>query len=132
MSVVGLGLDLVEVERIRALLEKSGDRFKERVFTENEIAYCDSCADAAMHYAARFAAKEAVAKVLGTGFSSGVSWRDIEVLRGVSGAPSVLLHGGALGVARELGVARILLTLTHTKSAAAACAVAVPSGRGDG
>src|SRR5436190_23528547 len=85
MSVVGLGLDLVEVSRIRALLEKSGDRFKERVFTDAEVRYCDACADGAMHYAARFAAKEAVAKALGTGFTSGVSWRDSEVLRSDGG-----------------------------------------------
>ena len=125
MSVVGLGLDLVEVERIRALLEKSGDRFKERVFTEDEIAYCESCADAAMHFAARFAAKEAVAKALGTGFSSGVSWRDIEVKRSAEGAPTVLLHGGALRVAASLGIAKWVLSLTHTQSSAAASAVAM-------
>src|SRR5687768_13787420 len=99
MSVVGLGLDLVEVSRIRALLEKSGDRFKERVFTATEVRYCDSCADGAMHYAARFAAKEAVAKALGTGFTNGVTWQDIEVLRSEGGVPSVRLHGSAAQVA---------------------------------
>ncbi len=125
MSVVGLGLDLVEVQRIRALLEKSGDRFKERVFTEGEMDYCDSCADAAMHYAARFAAKEAVAKALGTGFSSGVGWKDIEVLRSPGGAPSIRLHAGAIKVADGLGVRRWMLSLTHTGSAAAASAVAL-------
>lgn len=125
MSVVGLGLDLVEVPRIRALLEKSGDRFKDRVFTENEVSYCDSCADGAMHYAARFAAKEAVAKALGTGFSSGVSWRDIEVTRSTQGAPSVQLHGGAAQLAETLGIQRWLLSLTHTQGAASAAAVAI-------
>jgi holo-[acyl-carrier protein] synthase len=123
MSVIGLGIDLVEVSRIRALLLKSGDRFKDRVFTPSEVAYCDSCADGAMNYAARFAAKEAVAKALGTGFSNGVSWRDIEVLRSDVGMPSVRLHGGAIPVAEELGVAKILVTLTHTATAAAASAV---------
>lgn len=125
MSVVGLGLDLVEVQRIRALLEKSGDRFKDRVFTEEEVSYCDSCADGAMHYAARFAAKEAVAKALGTGFSAGVSWRDIEVTRSGQGAPSVRLHGGAAQIAETLGIRRWLLSLTHTQGAASAAAVAV-------
>jgi holo-[acyl-carrier protein] synthase len=123
MSVIGLGIDLVEVSRIRALLQKSGDRFKDRVFTPGEVAYCESCADGAMNYAARFAAKEAVAKALGTGFSNGVSWRDIEVLRSEAGMPSVRLHGGAVPVAEALGVARILVTLTHTATAAAASAV---------
>src|SRR5438045_3215668 len=106
MSVVGLGLDLVEVSRIRALLEKSGDRFKERVFTDAEVLYCDSCADGAMHYAARFAAKEAVAKALGTGFTSGVTWRDIEVLRSDGGVPSVRLHGGAAIAGEALRVVK--------------------------
>jgi holo-[acyl-carrier protein] synthase len=123
MSVVGLGLDLVEVSRIRALLEKSGDRFKERVFTDAEVMYCDSCADGAMHYAARFAAKEAVAKALGTGFTSGVSWRDIEVLRSEGGVPSVRLHGGAAVAGEALRVVKVLVTLTHTMTAAAASAV---------
>jgi holo-[acyl-carrier protein] synthase len=123
MSVVGLGLDLVEVSRIRALLQKSGDRFKERVYTAGEIAYCDSCADGAMNYAARFAAKEAVAKALGTGFSNGVSWKDIEVLRSEGGVPSVRLHGEAETVAKTLGVRKVLVTLTHTGAAAAASAV---------
>lgn len=125
MSVVGLGLDLVEVARIRALLERNGDRFKERVFTAGEIDYCDSCANAAIHYAARFAAKEAVAKALGTGFSEGVSWRDVEVRRSIQGQPSVVLHGSAVQVAESLGVRRWVLSLTHTEVSAAASAVAM-------
>ena len=125
MSVVGLGLDLVEVARIRALLERNGDRFKERVFTAGEIDYCDSCANAAIHYAARFAAKEAVAKALGTGFSEGVSWRDVEVFRSPQGQPSVVLHGSAVQVAESLGVRRWVLSLTHTEVSAAASAVAM-------
>ncbi len=123
MSVLALGLDLVEVDRIRALLEKNGDRFKQRVFTEGEISYCDSCADSAIHYAARFAAKEAVAKALGTGFAQGVSWRDVEVHRSEKGAPSVILHGGAVQVAEGLGIRRWLLSLTHTGASAAASVV---------
>lgn len=125
MSVVGLGLDLVEVARIRALLDKNGDRFKERVFTPAEIAYCDSCANAAIHYAARFAAKEAVAKALGTGFADGVGWRDVEIVRSEQGAPSVVLHGGAVRVAEVLGIRRWVLSLTHTETSAAASAVAL-------
>ena len=117
MSVLGLGIDLVEVPRIRALLEKGGDRFKQRVYTAGEIAYCDSCPDGAMNYAARFAAKEAVAKALGTGFSNGVSWKDIEVLRSEGGMPSVRLHGGAQTVAESLQVAKVLVTSIETSSA---------------
>lgn len=120
---VGVGIDLVEVDRIHSLLEKNGDRFKRRVFTEGEIQYCDSCAESAMHYAARFAAKEAVAKALGTGFAEGVGWADIEVLRGENGAPTVVLHGGAARVAAQAGVTRVLLSLTHTRTTAGASAL---------
>ena len=120
---VGVGIDLVEVERIHSLLEKNADRFKHRVFTEGEIQYCDSCAESAMHYAARFAAKEAVAKALGTGFAEGVGWADIEVLRSESGAPTVVLHGGAARVAAQAGVTRVLLSLTHTRATAGASAL---------
>lgn len=124
MTPFSTGLDLVEVPRIRALLEKHGNRFKERTFTAGEIAYCDACADPAIHYAARFAAKEAVAKALGTGFADGVSWQDIEVLRDGRGCPSIELHGGAIHVAELSGIKKILLSLTHTKEMAAASVVA--------
>ena len=123
MSVIALGIDLVEVSRIRALLARNGERFKERMFQADEIIYCDSCADPAIHYAARFAAKEAVVKALGTGFAEGVGWSDVEVRRAPNGMPSITLHAGALRVATELGVKKVLITLTHTESAAAASAV---------
>lgn len=123
MSVIALGIDLVEVERIRGLLQRSGERFKERMFREDEVAYCDACADPAMHYAARFAAKEAIVKALGTGFAEGVGWNEVEVRRAANGMPSILLHGGAKKVADEMGVKKVLITLTHTASAAAASAV---------
>ncbi len=125
MSVIALGLDLVEVARIRDLLERHGERFKERTFSAGERAYCDKNADPAIHYAARFAAKEAVAKALGTGFADGVSWSDIEVLRADNGQPSVALHAGAAQRAAELGIGHLLLTLTHTRDTAAASVVAV-------
>jgi holo-[acyl-carrier protein] synthase len=125
MSVLALGLDLVEVARIRDLLERYGERFKERTFSEGERAYCDRCADPAMHYAARFAAKEAVAKALGTGFADGVGWTDIEVVRADNGQPSIALHGGAAARAQSQGVQRVLLTLTHIKDVAAASVAAV-------
>lgn len=121
MSPVGLGIDLVEVPRIRDLLTKHGERFKERTFTPGEIAYCDSCADPAMHYAARFAAKEAAAKALGTGlWAEGVDWKAIEVIREASGKPTLALHDGAKRHAELLGATRFLISLTHTKDLAQA------------
>ncbi len=121
MTPLGLGIDLVEVGRIRDLLTKHGERFKERTFTAGEIAYCDSCADPAMHYAARFAAKEAVAKAIGTGlWAQGVDWKDIEVMREASGKPKLFLHGGAKVHADQQGVTSLLISLTHTKDLAMA------------
>ncbi len=119
--MIGLGIDLVEVPRIRDLLIKHGDRFKERTFTAGEIAYCDACADPAMHYAARFAAKEAAAKAIGTGlWAEGVDWKDFEITREASGRPVLLLHGGAQKHATAQGVTRVLVSLTHTKDLAQA------------
>ncbi len=123
--IISLGLDLCEVPRIRDMLERHGERFKARTFTKAERAYCDKNADPAMHYAARFAAKEAVAKALGTGFADDVGWLDIEVLRAESGQPSIALHDGAAAKAKELGIAKVLVTLTHTRETAAASVVAV-------
>lgn len=118
MKATGIGIDLVEVSRIREMLEKHGPRFKERTFTRGEIAYCDSCADPAMHYAARFAAKEAAAKALGTGlWNEGVSWTDIEVVREENGKPVLVLHGAAKKHASE---AACLVSLTHTRDLAMA------------
>ena len=125
MKVIALGLDLVEVSRIRDLLGRHGERFKERMFSAAEQDYCENQAEPSMHYAARFAAKEAVAKALGTGFAEGVGWSDIEVLRADNGQPSIALHQGAAERARQLGIAQVLVTLTHTKDAAAASVVAL-------
>lgn len=118
MNPTGIGIDLVEVPRIRDLLEKHGQRFKERTFTAGEIAYCDACADPAMHYAARFAAKEAVAKALGTGlWAEGVVWTDIEIMREANGKPGIVLHGTAKQHAAN---ATCLVSLTHTRDLAMA------------
>jgi holo-[acyl-carrier protein] synthase len=124
MNLIALGLDLVEVPRVRGMLERNGDRFKERVFTEGETAYCDSCANPAMHYAARFAAKESVAKALGTGLAEGVVWREIEVRRDGNGVPSILLHGAAAEKARALGIRDWRVSLTHTAELAGASVAA--------
>lgn len=120
MAITGIGIDVVEVERIRALLAKHGERFKARTFTEGEVEYCDGCADPAMHYAVRFAAKEAGSKALGTGFAEGVSWLDIEVVRLPTGRPELRLAGGAKELADRQGVARCHVSLTHTKEQAMA------------
>jgi holo-[acyl-carrier protein] synthase len=126
MTPLGLGIDLVEVGRIRDLLTKHGDRFKERTFTAGEIAYCESCADPAMHFAARFAAKEAAAKAIGTGlWAQGVDWKDIEVLRTESGKPELLWHGGAKTHAERLGSTNSLISLTHTRDLAMAQVILV-------
>lgn len=118
MKLTGVGIDLVEVPRIREMLEKHGQRFKERTFTAAEIAYCDARAEPAMHYAARFAAKEAVAKALGTGiWAEGVNWTDIEVGREASGKPVIILHGMAK---EHAGEAACLVSLTHTRDLAMA------------
>jgi len=118
MKPAGIGIDLVEVSRIREMLDKHGPRFKERTFSSGEIAYCDSCADPAIHYAARFAAKEAAAKALGTGlWNEGVNWTDIEVVREDNGRPVLVLHGAAK---RHAGEAVCLVSLTHTRDLAMA------------
>lgn len=121
MTPLGLGIDLVEVVRIRDLLIRHGERFKEKTFTSGEIAYCDSCADPAMHYAARFAAKEAAAKAIGTGlWAQGVDWKDIEVAREPSGKPALLLHRSAQAHAERLGSSGSLISITHTRDLAMA------------
>jgi holo-[acyl-carrier protein] synthase len=120
-----IGLDLVEIERVRALLAKHGDRFKARTFTEGEIAYCESHRDPAPSYAARFAAKEAVAKALGTGIAEGIAFTHIEVVRADNGQPSIVLHEVAKAKAEALGIARFIVSLTHTQTTAAATVLAV-------
>ena len=118
--MLSTGVDFIEIERVAGVLERHGDRFLKRVFTPDEIAYCRGRAP---NLAARFAAKEAVMKSLGTGFR-GVSWRDVEVIRAPSGAPSPRLHGRALRRARRLGVTEIAISLTHSKGFAMVVAVA--------
>ncbi len=112
--IVGTGIDMIEVPRIAASIERFGERFLQRVFTAGEIRYCDSKANRAERYAARFAAKEAGMKAIGTGWRGGLAWTDIEVRREPSGRPTLAFHGKAAEVATRLGVKRIALSLTHT------------------
>ena len=120
----GLGIDIVEIERMRRILERTPS-FAVRVFSPDERAYCDAKANAAAHYATRFAAKEAVMKALGTGFRDGVSVRDIEVVRDKLGKPSAVLSGRAAELAAELGVRSLSISLSYTHSEAVACAMAI-------
>ena len=114
MAVIGIGVDLVQVARLREVMGRHADRFVRRVFTETEAAYCRRGARAAERFAARYAAKEAVMKALGTGWSGGIAFRDIEVVSAPSGAPAIRLAGEARRHAERLGVRRIDLSLSHT------------------
>lgn len=120
MTIVGIGLDACEIDRIAASLARYGDRFLGRIYTEGEIAYCQRKRDPAPSLAARFAAKEAASKALGTGMSRGVFWTDIEVVRGAGGPPSLVFHGGAARHLGALGATSSLLTLTHARDLALA------------
>ena len=123
--VIGLGTDLVEVERIERSLERFGEQFLRRVYTLGEIAYCQARKKtAAESFAARFAAKEAGAKALGTGISRGVGWQELEVSRHPGQAPQLILHRRAAEIAAALGIQRLSLSLTHTRGLAMAVVVA--------
>ena len=119
MTIIGLGFDATDIPRIAQAVDRYGDRFLHRVFTEGEIAYCTRRRNPVPHLAARFAAKEAGMKALGTGHSRGVLWKDLEVVR-VSGPPQLRLHGGAAARAERIGVQSSLLTLTHSEALAMA------------
>ena len=118
--IVGTGIDIAEVPRIRQALERFGDRFVRRIFTAGEIRYCDAKANRVERYAARFAAKEAAMKALGTGWNHGVRWRDCEVMRMPGGRPTISFHGKAAEFATRLGVKHAALSLTHTAEQAMA------------
>jgi len=118
--IVGTGVDIAEVARIRESIGRYGERFLRRIFTEGEIRYCESKASRFQSYAARFAAKEAGMKALGTGWSRGVRWRDIEVVRPRGQRPTLQFHGQAGEIANRLGTRNIALSLTHTAEQALA------------
>ena len=125
MTLHGIGIDMVEVERIAAAIGRHGEAFLARLFTPAERSYCDTKKNPAIHYAARFAAKEAVAKALGTGIGAQANWLDLEVTHDANGAPRLLLHGLAAAYAATHGIAEIQISLTHTKANAAANAIAI-------
>jgi len=112
--IVGTGVDVAEVARIRASIERFGERFVSRIYTPAEIAYVERKANRFERYAARFAAKEAGMKAIGTGWRRGVGWRDFEVANLPSGKPTLKFHGAAARIAESLGVRGVALSLTHT------------------
>jgi holo-[acyl-carrier protein] synthase len=120
VSVLGVGVDIIETERIERSLERFGERFLHRVFTDGEIAYCQSMKYPARHFAARFAAKEAVSKAFGTGIGKAMGWRDIDVRKKTSGEPFVVLDGSAKSLADERNIRSVWISLSHTNHHAVA------------
>ena len=123
MSVIGTGVDLVECDRIQRSIDRFGDRFLHRVFTDGEIEYSRSMKFPARHLAARFAAKEAVSKAFGTGIGKSMGWRDIDVHKKPSGEPFLVLAGNARKMANEREIRRALITLSHSENHAVAMIV---------
>lgn len=121
--IVGLGIDIVEIRRMQEVLARHGSRFKNRVFSTDEQEYCQRHRDPSPSFAARFAAKEALFKAIGTGWSEGVTWQDVEVVRAASGAPGLRLGGAAAARALALGTQKTHLSLSHTNDSAVAIVV---------
>jgi holo-[acyl-carrier protein] synthase len=118
--IVGMGIDVAEVKRIRAVIESQKERFLRRVYTLDEVAYCEQFKNKYERYAGRFAAKEAAMKALGTGWSRGVRWVDVEVVRQRSGRPTIALKGEAKKIADALGIKNISVSISHTTEQAIA------------
>ena len=131
MNVIGIGTDIVECLRIAQMIERHGELFISRVYTEFEIGYCSSRKAATQHYAGRWAAKEAVLKAIGTGWRRGISWRDIEVRNDGGGKPTVALRGGARDVVEQLGIQQMLISISHCRSHATAFAMALGAAEND-
>ena len=127
-NILGLGLDATDIERIADTIERYGERFLQRVFTEGEVAYCTRRKVPAIHFAGRFAAKEAAMKALGTGHSHGVLWRDVEVVRR-GGPPQLELHGGAARRFASMGGRSSLVTITHSDALALAQVIILGNSR---
>jgi holo-[acyl-carrier protein] synthase len=125
MSIIAHGIDLIECSRIEHIHREHPERFLARILTENERRYCERHKDSVPRIAGRFAAKEAILKVLGTGWKGDISWTDIEVINDPSGQPHVTLSGPCARIAAELGITRILLSITHTQNYAAASAIGI-------
>ena len=129
--ILGSGVDLVEIERIRSAVERHGERFLKRIFTPDEIRYSRSNRDFYPHLAARFAAKEAVVKAMGNGFRAPVSWRDIEVSKDIYGRPGIILHNHARDILNVRNEPDILVSISHTKNYAIASVIVVGEKQSD-
>jgi holo-[acyl-carrier protein] synthase len=124
-NILGTGVDIVETARVQQSLERFGERFLNRCFWPEEVAYCQAMKYPALHFAARFAAKEAISKAFGTGIGEKLGWKDIEIRKRDSGEPYVRLHGRGEALARARGVTEVFVSLSHCKQYAAAHAVIV-------
>ncbi|MFN0019058.1 MAG: holo-ACP synthase [Pirellulaceae bacterium] len=125
MNILGIGTDIIETLRIAQMIEKHGELFLNRVYTPHEIEYCSARKAATQHYAGRWAAKEAVLKALGTGWTRGIQWRDIEVHNDLGGKPSIVLSGGAYELSVQQGIDEMLISISHCRNYATAYAMAV-------
>ncbi|MDG2014589.1 MAG: holo-ACP synthase [Pirellulaceae bacterium] len=125
MNVIGIGTDIIEVARIGQMIEKHDDLFLRRVFTPLEIEYCGGRKSAMQHYAGRWAAKEAGLKALGTGWSRGIKWTDMEVSNLMGGKPELRIHGVASDIAQEMGIQEMQISISHCRSYAVAYVIAI-------
>jgi holo-[acyl-carrier protein] synthase len=125
MQIIGIGTDIIECDRIARMLIQHGEHFTNHVYTDEEFRYCSGKKIAEQHFAGRWAAKEAVLKSLGTGWAAGITWTDVEIVIQTGGKPTVRLHRGATKKATELGIAEVLISISHCKAYATATAIAV-------
>jgi holo-[acyl-carrier protein] synthase len=129
MDILGIGTDIIECPRIGKMIEQHGELFLRRVYTDREIRYCQARKHAIEHFAGRWAAKEAILKAIGTGWSRGISWTDLEVRNAAGGQPQVLVRGGAKDAAILRGIGDILVTISHCRTYATAYALALSAAR---
>lgn len=125
MRIISTGIDLIECQRIREVLDRHGERLLDRLLTPAELSYVQQHRDIIPRLAGRFAAKEAVLKVLGTGWRGGIAWRDMEILNDRAGSPHLTLSGECARIAEQIGITRIFISITHTEHYAAATATGV-------
>ena len=131
-SILGIGTDITECLRIARMIERHGELFINRVYTSEEIKYCQSRKQTTQHFTGRWAAKEAILKALGTGWRRGISWRDIEIRNEPGGKPVVAVRGGVKDVVEQLGIGEIQVSISHCRSHATALAIAVGKKKSDG
>jgi holo-[acyl-carrier protein] synthase len=124
-GIIGIGIDIVECQRISDMIDKHQDLFLNKVYTPTEIDYCSARKSAVQHFAGRWAAKEAILKALGTGWAKGIEWSDIEIVNDAGGKPFVVLHAGAAEVAKSCGITSVLISISHCQTFAVAYATAI-------